>query len=441
MKSVRGEVRVGLIGWGTIGTGVVKLLQRNRAHIRERLGCDLVLGGISDLDLTTDRGIRVDRKLLTRNALELIDDPRIDVIVELIGGYEPARRFVLHAIGRGKPVVTANKALLAVHGEEVFAAAERGGVEVGFEASVGGGIPIIRTLKQALAGDRNQAVYGIVNGTCNYILSTMTRQGGEFGAVLAQAQKDGLAEADPSFDIDGIDSAHKLSLLVQLAFGARVPFKSIPVEGIRTVTATDIAFAEEFGYVIKLLAIAKADGDDIEARVHPTMVPRSHVLADVNGAFNAIAVMGEALGQSVYIGQGAGMMPTATAVVADLIDVARSIRGTGGTRVAPLGLPFADVRRLRVRPLDDLVSQYYVRFMALDRPGVLGQIAQALGRNGISIASVIQREREEKGAVPVVIHTHEASERSLRRALAAIAKLSAVKGRPSVIRIEDRLGA
>jgi homoserine dehydrogenase len=435
------EVRVGLIGWGTIGTGVVKLLQRNRAHIRERLGANLTLGGIADIDLTTDRGIQVDRKLLTNDASKLINDPSIDIVVELIGGYGAAKRFVLEAIAHGKSVVTANKALLAVHGEEVFAAAEKARVDVGFEASVGGGIPIIRTLKEALAGDRNREVYGIVNGTCNYILSSMTQKGGEFDDVLRQAQADGLAEADPSFDIDGIDSAHKLTLLIQLAFGGRVPFSSIPIEGIRAVTATDIAFANEFGYVIKLLAIAKSDGKAIEARVHPTMVPRSHVLADVSGPFNAIAVMGEALGQSVYIGRGAGMMPTATAVVADLIEVARNRLAQTHGRVAPLGAPFARMRRLRLKPLDELVTQYYLRFMALDRPGVLAQITGALGRHGISIASVIQREREEKGAVPVVIHTHEALEKSLRRALRAIDKLSAVKGKPAVIRIEDRLGS
>ena len=435
------EVRVGLIGWGTIGTGVVKLLRRNRARIRERLGADLTLAGIADLDLTTDRGIQVDRKLLSRDAAKLIDDPKVDIIVELIGGYQPAGRFLLQAIARGKSVVTANKALLAVHGKEIFGAAEKAGVDIGFEASVGGGIPIIRTLKEALAGDRNGAIYGIVNGTCNYILSTMTQQGAEFDGVLRQAQAEGLAEADPSFDIDGIDSAHKLALLVQLAFGVRVPFQSIPVEGIRGVSAVDIAFAREFGYVIKLLAIAKADGEAVEARVHPTMVPRGHVLADVGGAFNAIAVMGEALGQSVYIGQGAGMMPTATAVVADLIEVARNRLGGSQGRVTPLGLPFAKVGRVRLKPLGDLVSQYYLRFSALDRPGVLGQIAQALGKNGISIASMIQPEREEKGTVPVVIHTHESSEKSLRRALARIRKLKAVKGPPAVIRIEDRLGA
>ena len=435
------EVRVGLIGWGTIGTGVVKLLQRNRAQLCDRLGVPLTLAGIADLDLSTDRGVRVDRRLLTKDAGKLLSDPEIDIIVELIGGYEPARRFVLQAIKNDKAVVTANKALLAIHGEEIFQAAERAGVDVGFEASVGGGIPIIRTLKEGLPGDRNRAVYGIVNGTSNYILSTMTSRGEEFGDVLRRAQADGLAEADPTFDIDGIDAAHKLVLLIQLAFGVGVRFKDVPIEGIRHVSAVDIAFAREFGYVIKLLAIAKADDDGIEARVHPTMVPQTHLLADVNGAYNAIVVDGEALGASMYIGLGAGMMPTATAVVADLVEVARNRLCGTRNRIAPLGLPVAKLKRARVKPLADLLSQYYLRFMVFDRPGVLAQLAGILGRNGISIASVMQRAREHGSTVPVVIRTHEARERNLVRALKAIAKLAPVKARPVVIRIEDSLGA
>ncbi len=432
------EVRVGLIGWGTIGTGVVKLLQRNRAQIRERLGVPLTLARIADIDLKTDRGVRVDRRILTDDAAALIRSPDVDVVVELVGGYGIARRLVLEAIAAGKAVVTANKALLAVHGDEIFGAAERAGVDLGFEAGVGGGIPIIRALKESLCGDRNRAVYGIVNGTCNYILSTMTAEGGEFAEVLHQAQADGLAEADPSFDIDGIDAAHKLTLLVQLAFGVRVPFAQVPVEGIREVGAIDIDFARQFGYVIKLLSIAKTDGDTVEARVHPTMVPRTHVLADVSGPFNAIVVDGEALGPSMYVGQGAGMMPTATAVVADLMEVARNLIGGTRGRVAPLGLPLSSIPRRRVKPLADLVSEYYLRFQVLDRPGVLAQIAGILGRNHISIASVIQKGRE-RSTVPVVIRTHEARERDLRRALAAIAKLAGVRQKPSVIRIEDSL--
>lgn len=435
------EVRVGLIGWGTIGTGVIKLLPKNQAQIRSRLGAKLVLGGIADIDLKRDRGVKVDRRLLTQDAQKLIDDPKIELIVELMGGYDLARRFVLRAIERGKSVVTANKAMLAVHGAEIFAAAEKARVDIGFEASVGGGIPIIRTLREALAADRNRAVYGIVNGTCNYILSTMTQQGEDFDVVLKEAQRQGLAEADPTFDVDGVDAAHKLTLLIQLAFASGVRLSDVAVEGIRQINKLDIAFAKEFGYAIKLLAIAKQDGEAIEARVHPTMVPRSHLLADVNGAYNAIAVQGEALGSSMYFGLGAGMMPTATAVVADLVDAARNLlAGTRG-RVAPLGYPIAAQRRVKLKPIDDVECEYYLRFMVVDRPGVLAAIAGILGKNDISIASMIQREREQGGSIPIVIRTHHANERNLRRALKAIDKLAAVRAKSTLIRIEDSLGS
>jgi homoserine dehydrogenase len=411
-------VRVGLIGFGTIGTGVIKLLHRQQAQIRARVGARLTLARIADIDLRTDRGVRVDRRLLTNDAEQLIDDPTIDVVIELMGGYEPARRFVLRAIDNGKSVVTANKALLAVHGAEIFSRVEQAGVDLGFEASVGGGIPIIRTLKEGLAADRNRAVYGIVNGTSNYILSTMTQRGGEFSEVLKAAQREGLAEADPTYDVDGIDAAHKLTLLIQLAFGVAARFAQIPVEGIRHVSQLDISFAREFGYVIKLLAIAKLDGDQVEARVHPTMVPRQHLLADVSGAYNAIAVQGEALGPSMYSGLGAGMMPTATAVLADVMDVARNrLHGSHG-RVAPLGYPLA----------------------RQDRPGVLAKISGILGSHDISIASVIQKEREHGASVPIVIRTHQACERNVRRALRRIDRLPVVRAKSAVIRIAESLG-
>jgi len=434
------EVRVGLIGFGTIGTGVVKLLQRNQAQIVTRLGARLTLARIADIDLRTDRGVKVGRGILTNNAEALLDDPSIDVVIELMGGYEPARRFVLRAIANGKSVVTANKALLAVHGAEIFRAVERAKVDIGYEASVGGGIPIIRTLKEGLAGDRNRAIYGIVNGTSNYILSTMTQHGGEFDAVLKEAQRQGLAEANPTYDVDGIDAAHKLTLLIQLAFGTRVRFKDIPVEGMRHVTQLDINFAREFGYVIKLLAIAKRDPNGIEARVHPTMVPRQHLLADVNGAFNAIAVQGEALGASMYFGLGAGMMPTATAVVADLMDVGRNLLSDSRGRVAPLGYTLREQQRVPLTSIDDLVSEYYLRFMVVDRPGVLARISGILGAHDISIASVIQREREHGASVPIVIRTHHATERNLRKALKAIDRLPAARAKSALIRIEDSLG-
>jgi homoserine dehydrogenase len=433
------SVRIGLIGFGTIGTGVVRLLQQHQARIGERLGLRLELVRVADVDTKRDRGVRLARGVLVADAARVLDDPAIDVVVELMGGTTTARRFVLDAIARKKDVVTANKALLALHGREIFTAAERAGVGFGFEASVGGGIPIIRTLKEGLGGDRQQAIYGIVNGTSNYILTRMTGEGREFADVLRQAQADGLAEANPTYDVDGIDAAHKLSLLIQLAFGCRARFGDIATEGIREITRADIAFAGEFGYVIKLLAIAKLDGGRIEARVHPTMVPRQHLLADVNGALNAIVVQGAALGPSMYLGLGAGMMPTATAVVADLMEVARNrFRGCRG-RVPPLGYPIRAQREVPVKPLAELEIEYYLRFMVVDRPGVLAQIAGILGRHGISIAAVIQRERERGAPVPIVIRTHHARERDLRRALRHIDRLAAVRSPAASIRIEENL--
>ncbi|MDX2168620.1 MAG: homoserine dehydrogenase [Deltaproteobacteria bacterium] len=433
-------IRIGLIGFGTIGTGVIKLLQRHRAMLRDKAGVALDLVRVADIDTRRDRGVRLAKGVLVNDARKLLDDPSIDVVVELMGGIGIAKRFVLEAIGAGKDVVTANKALLAHHGDEIFRAVERSGVGLGFEASVGGGIPIIRALKEGLAGDRNQAVYGIVNGTSNYILSRMSEEGGEFGEVLKAAQAGGLAEADPSFDVDGIDAAHKLTLLIQLAFGARCPVAPANIEGIRHVSQADIAFAREFGYAIKSLAVAKRAGDRIEASVRPTMVPRRHPLASVNGALNAIVVQGEALGPSMYTGAGAGMMPTATAVVADLMDVARNrVHGCRG-RVAPLGYPVRSQVRARPVAPDELHGEFYLRFMVVDRPGGLGRIAGILGDHGVSIAAVMQREREHGRVVPVVIRTHDSAEQALRRAVRAIDRLAVVRGRSTVMRIEESLG-
>jgi homoserine dehydrogenase len=314
-------------------------------------------------------------------------------------------------------------------------------VRLGFEGSVAGGVPIIRVLRQALAGDRNRAIYGIVNGTCNSILTAMTERGTEFAEALAQAQAAGLAEADPSLDIDGTDAAQKLSLLVALAFGACCPVDAIHTEGIRRVGQLDVGFARELGYVIKLLAIAKDDGKTIEARVHPTMIPRSSLLADVRGAFNAVHVQGDALGPTMYVGEGAGMLPTATSVVADILEVAHTrIRQNGrAAPTAPLGMPWHELRRARIRAIGTLETEYYLRFLVLDRPGVLGRIAGILGRHHISIASVIQKDRKRGTSVPIVIRTHDARERHLRAALAEIGKLPVVSGKPAFVRIEDRL--
>jgi homoserine dehydrogenase len=434
------EVRVGLIGWGTIGSGVIQLLRDRGAELDARLGARLRLARVADIDLQRKREVQVSRDLLTNRAADVLADPAIDVVIELMGGLEPARRFVLEAIVAGKAVVTANKALLAHHGAEILAAAETHGVGFAFEASVGGGIPIVRTLREGLGSDRQSAVFGIVNGTSNYILSTMAEQGRSFSDVLAAAQAAGLAEADPTYDVDGIDAAHKLALLVQLAFGARIALDAIHTEGIRDVDASDMEYARELGYAIKLLAIAKDHGDQIEARVHPTMIPARDPLATVGGAFNAVCVHGDALGRSMYYGQGAGMMPTATAVVSDVLDVARDRRELGKPRLAPLGYPIASQRVAKVRPIGDVISEFYLRVHAQDEPGVLGKVASLLGAQGISIASVVQRERSSGSTVPIVIRTHETREQDLRRALAKVAKLPSVNGRPVAIRIEENPG-
>jgi homoserine dehydrogenase len=432
-------VRIALLGCGTVGTGVVKLLRRNAAMLERKLGVPLELVGVADRSLQPDRNLGLTASLITRDSAALIKRPDVDIVVELFGGIEPARELILRALASGKDVVTANKALLAEHGEEIFQAAGKAGLAVGFEASVGGGVPIIRTLREALAGDRNRAVYGIVNGTCNSILSTMTDQGAEFDAALAQAQRSGLAEANPTLDVEGHDAAHKLCLLVTLAFGVLLTPKHVHTEGITHVTQADIAYARELGYVIKLLAIAKDVDGAIEARVHPTMIPRRHVLASVSGAFNAIYIHGDALGSTMYLGLGAGQMPTATAVMADILQIARDRMAGGISRPHALGYPVTWIKRARVKPMADVVCEYYLRFMAEDQPGVLGKIASILGRNGISIASVIQQERGGKETVPVVMRTHDARERNLMRALKQIARAQMVSGAPVFIRIEERL--
>lgn len=422
-----------------MGEGVVKLMRRNAALIERKLGAPLELAGVADRSLKPTPSLGLAEKLITRDAAALVVRPDIDIVVELFGGIEPARTLIRQAIAAGKDVVTANKALLAEHGGRLFAAAAKAGMAIGFEASVGGGVPIIRTLREALAGDRQRAVYGIVNGTCNSILTMMTEQSAEFAEALAEAQRIGLAEANPALDVDGHDAAHKLCLLVTLAFGVMLKPRQVHTEGIRHVTQADIAYARELGFTIKLLAIAKEDDGQIEARVHPTMIPARHLLAGVAGAFNAIYIQGEALGSTMYFGQGAGQMPTATAVMADVLEIARARSAGAGARGHALGYPMETMRMARVKPMDDVLCEYYLRFQARDKPGVLGAIASVLGRNGISIASVIQQGRGVESTVPVIMRTHEARERNLKRALAQIKKFQTVGGTPVFIRIEERL--
>ena len=434
------EVKLGLIGLGTVGTGVVQLLEHNHYAITRKLGRSLRLVHVASRSIHSKPHADLGRARLSTDPWVVIHDPEVEVVIELIGGIDPACSLILEAIKHGKDVVTANKALLALQGGEIFAAAEARSVSVGFEASVAGGIPIIRTLREGLAADRNRALFGIVNGTCNYILTKMSEEGEEFDTVLRHAQAQGLAEADPSFDIDGIDAAHKLTLLAMLAFGVRVPFTEVYTEGIRHLSQTDILFAREFGYTIKLLAIAKNENGALDVRVHPTMIPRRTLLADVGGAYNAIFVQGEALGSSLYFGRGAGGSPTATAVLADVIEVARTRGLVSGLRVPPLGYPWHDLRTAPLRAIGDLQSEYYLRFMAVDRPGVLATIAGILGEHTISIASVIQRGRSEADeTVPLVMRTHTAREQNLKDALRLVDRLPVVQGKSVFIRIEENL--
>jgi homoserine dehydrogenase len=428
------SINVGIIGFGTVGSGTARILIENADIIRRRLGVPVRLKAISDLDIKRDRGIRLGEVKLTTDAKEIISDPGIDVVVELIGGYKPAKEFILDAIRNGKHVVTANKALLAVHGEEIYAAAEQNAVTIGYEASVAGGIPILKSLSQGLAANRIESIYGIVNGTCNYILTLMTNEGRKFDEVLQEAQAKGYAEADPTFDIEGIDSAHKLAILTMLAFGTPVRFEDLYTEGISKITPLDIEFAKELGCKIKLLAITKMVNGEVEARVHPTMIPEDFPIATVDGVFNALFVKGNAVGNTLFYGRGAGDMPTGSAVVADIMDIGRDIL-SGSSRRMPVAA-FRERVPLAVRKMDDITSCYYLRFSAIDRPGVLSRIAGVLGKNSISIESVIQKGRKEAQAVPLVMMTHEAVERNVRKALDEINTMDCVGGATMVIRME-----
>lgn len=433
------DINIGLLGFGTIGTGVVKLLAGNGLLIEEKLGARLTLKRIADLDITTCRDVPVAAGVLSNSADAVLTDPDISVVIELIGGYEPARTFVLRAIENGKHVVTANKALLALHGREIYAAAARRGVEVLYEAAVGGGIPVLSAIRGNLAANNFFTVLGILNGTCNYILTRMTQDGADFADVLKKAQQLGYAEADPTFDIEGIDTAHKLSLLLSLCFGTRVEFKDIHTEGISSISGLDINFARDFGYKIKLLAIGKRDGERIEARVHPTMIPVNYPLADVDGAFNAIRLTGDFVGPVMLYGRGAGMDPTASAVVGDVMEISRNILAGIGRRTAPLGYLDERVRDLPIKPIGEIVSKYYIRFSVVDKPGVIARIAGELGKNGISIESMIQSARSVQESVPIVIMTHEAREMDVRKALAEIDSFDIVREKSNLIRIEDNL--
>jgi homoserine dehydrogenase len=433
------NINIGLIGLGNIGTGVVRLLQQNEELITRKLGAKLVLKKIADIDISTPRSVKLRKNSLTTNAREIINDKSISIVIELIGGYEPARTFIMEAISRNKHIVTANKALLATYGNEIFKAAEKRNVDIGFEASVGGTIPIIKTLKEALVANKINSILGIMNGTCNFILTKMTDEGKMFDAVLKEAQQLGFAEADPTFDIEGIDTSHKMAIILSLAYGRRVNLKDIYLEGITKISPDDIAFAKELGYRIKLLAIAMLKNGAVEARIHPTMISSGHLLANVNQNYNAFHIVGDASGPVFLFGQGAGMMPTASAVFSDIIDTARNIlKGISG-RVPLRSIKEAAMKEINLISMDDIETKYYFRFSAVDRPGVLSKISGILGENNISIATVIQKARKEGGAVPVVMTTYKAKEKNVRRALKKIDKLDIVLDKTILVRIENEL--
>jgi homoserine dehydrogenase len=426
-------INVGIIGFGTVGTGTARILLENRGLLKDRTGIDINLRRIADLDVIRERGLKLPKGVLIPSADDIISDTEIDIIVELIGGTTVARELVRRAIGNGKHVVTANKALLATHGDELFRAAARARVDIGLEASVAGGIPIIKVIREGLVANRIKAVYGIINGTTNYILTKMTDERVGFADVLKEAQRLGYAEADPTYDIEGIDSAHKLAILASLSYGARFGFKDVYREGISWISPMDIEYAGELGYKLKLLAIAKEIDGKVELRVHPTMIPEENLISKVDGVFNAVYVEGDAVGSTLYYGRGAGDMPTGSAVVSDIVDIARNIvNGSAGSTPVMTGPKKAK----SLLKMDDVVSMYYFRFSAIDRPGVLSKISGILGKYNISIVSVIQKGRHEGKAVPLVVLTHRAREKDVLRAVKEIDRLSIVAGKTVFIRVE-----
>lgn len=431
------NVKIGLLGFGTIGAGVVKILADNADVIQERLGATLEIGKIADLDITTDRGVPVESGVLTTNADDVLCDPDIEIVIELIGGYEPARSFVLKAIQNGKHVVTANKALLAKHGEEIFSAADEKGLGIGFEAAVGGAIPIIRSIREAFAANRFSAIEGIVNGTANYILSKMSDEKCDFQTALQEAQEKGYAEADPTFDIEGVDSAHKIAILTRLAYGAPIGLDEITVQGITSITPEDIECAREFGYRIKLLAISKFDGSSIDVRVHPAMIPGDHPMANVNGVLNAIRVCDDLMEENILVGHGAGALPTGSAVVGDVMEIVRNSLVGVGTRVPAQSYQKANVRPIPLKRIDEIDAEYFLRFRVKDVPGVLAKISGILGNHSISIESMIQRSRDDKGkGVPLVMMVHRSNEKNVQDALVEIDRLDFVCEKSNLIRVE-----
>ncbi len=432
------KVKVGLIGYGTIGQGVIKLLKTNKRELAARLGFEIELGGVADVDIKRPRNVKVKKGLLTSDPYKLINDPGIPIIIELAGDWPGVQKQIMDALKAGKSVVTANKALLAKHGEEILGAARESGQDVYYEAAVCGTIPIIRVLREGVAANRIDAVYGIVNGTCNYILTGMSMGLGDYPGILKRAQELGYAEAKPEADVEGYDASHKLAILMRLAFGIPVKLSDIHREGITKVSASDIEAAAGLGYSVKLLAIAKRVNGGVEARVHPTLINKNSELAAVSGPFNAVYVVGNMSGPTLYYGAGAGMDPTASAVVSDVMELARRlVRGDAPRRLPAGGYVEGHRPDLTLLPMKDVETEYYLRMLAADKPGVLSKVSGVLGENGISIRSVVQRNRERGPEASLVIVTHRAKEEKMMRALDEIKKFKVIKGPIKLIRIEQ----
>ncbi|MFH1868554.1 MAG: homoserine dehydrogenase [Candidatus Omnitrophota bacterium] len=431
------NINVGIIGFGTVGSGVIRALLEKRSYIKRRLGAFVNIVKVCDKDLRRRRSIKLDKNILTKNPNDVINNPNIDIVVELVGGISPAREFILSAIANKKHVVTANKALLSENKKDFFKAADRSGVELRFEASVGGGVPIIKALREGLVANKVNSIYGIINGTCNYILSEMTEKDISFNAALLEAQKKGYAERKPELDIEGYDSSHKLAILASIGFGIDVKPKDIYVEGITNISGSDIRYAKDFGYVVKLLAIAKKIGRELEVRVHPTLVPSKHPLASVSSNFNAIFLNTDMMGETLFYGQGSGSAPSASAVISDIVDVARNIIGASTIKVPSI---VYDMQVDRIKKQKDFYTSCYIRFSAIDKPGVLARISKILSQYRISIASVSQKIRRRERIVPIIMMTHVAEERALSRALESIDKLNIIRKKSVVIRSEKDLG-
>ena len=435
-------VKVGLLGLGTVGGGTVNVLSRNAEEITRRAGRGIEITHAAARDLNKPRICNTDNIKLSQDPLAVVDDPEVQIIVELIGGDSLAREMVMRAIANGKHVVTANKALIAKYGNEIFAAAQAKGVMVAFEAAVAGGIPIIKAVREGLAGNNIEWLAGIINGTGNFILTEMRDKGSDFKDVLAEAQRLGYAEADPTFDVEGIDAAHKLSILASIAFGIPLQFEKVYTEGITTITREDVEFAEELGYRIKHLGIAKRTANGIEMRVHPTLIPERRLIANVDGVMNAVLVKGDAVGPTLYYGAGAGADATASAVVADIIDVVRMLTSDPENRVPHLAFQADALSDLPVLGMEEVETAYYLKMQAADKPGVLADVTRILGERSISIEALIQKEppssvREEDRTATIIMLTHNVMEGSMNQAIQQIEALDAIKGQVTRIRMEQ----